>query len=80
MSPSEPPEGEEVDVVILRTPAVPAAVEATPENCPLSFISKLFKPGILNLVISVLPKVISLLVLSEVAAAFYQYYIVISCF
>jgi len=69
MSPSEPPEGEEVDAVILRTPAVPEAVEVTPENCPLSFISKLFNPGTLNLVIDVLPKVISLETLPLLAFA-----------
>ena len=59
MSPSLPPLGADVDAVIFLTPVADEATDAVPVITPESSIWKLFKPGILNLVIEALPNVIS---------------------
>ena len=60
MSPSLPPLGADVDAVIFLTPVADEATDAVPVITPESSIWKLFKPGILNLVMDALPNVISL--------------------
>ena len=60
MSPSLPPLGADVDAVIFLTPVADEATDAVPVITPESSIWKLFKPGILNLVMDELPNVISL--------------------